>query len=208
MAQWKIQYIQKEVYILSRPRFKYMRKEVYLLSGPSKLQPIADYTIITHCTHREKDLPQLLSTLEAQDTHREPATAISQALIASCKLWVDQRRMVTIPRVYRRTGLCSRSDAPTSDRQGTTTANRQNQKKLSFKLHLPPMKLETMLSTILLRKYHRILSTQQNQILLLLLYFQNQKKGRKLQKLQKYLHLHPHWRQSRNSPTLQDQESQ
>ena len=97
----------KEVYILSRPRFKYMPKEVHILSGPSKLQPIADYTIITHCTHcthREKDLPQLPSTLEAQDTHREPATAISQALIASCKLRVDQHRMVIIPRVYRRTG--------------------------------------------------------------------------------------------------------
>ena len=50
-------------------------------------------------------------------------------------------------------GLCSRSDAPTSDRQGTTTANRQNQKRLSFKLHLPPMKLETMSSTILFRIY-------------------------------------------------------
>ena len=34
MAQWKIQYIQKEFYILSRPRFKYMPKEVQLLSGP------------------------------------------------------------------------------------------------------------------------------------------------------------------------------
>ena len=78
-----------------------MLKEVYLLSGPSKLQPVADY--ITQYTHREKDLPQLLSTLEAQDTHREPATAVSQALIASCKLWVDQRKMVIIPRVYRRT---------------------------------------------------------------------------------------------------------
>ena len=53
-------------------------------------------------------------------------------------------------------GLCSRSDALMSDRQGTTTANQQNQKKLSFKLHLPPMKLETMLSTILLKIYHRI----------------------------------------------------
>ena len=105
MAQWKIQYIQKEVYILSRPRkFQYMVKEVYILSGPSK--PVADYTIITHCTHcthREKDLSQLPSTLEAQDTHKEPATAISQALIASCKLWVDQHKMVIIPRVYRRT---------------------------------------------------------------------------------------------------------
>ena len=93
--------IHKQVYILSRPRFKYMPKEVYLLSGPSELQPIADY--ITQYTHREKDLPQPPSTLEAQDTHREPATAISQALIASCKLRVDQRRMVTIPRAYRRT---------------------------------------------------------------------------------------------------------
>ena len=53
---------------------------------------------MTPCTHREKDLPQL-----HQDTHREPATAISQALITSNKLQVDQRRMVTIPRVYRRT---------------------------------------------------------------------------------------------------------
>ena len=81
-----------------------MPKEVYILSGPSKHQPVADYSIITQCTHREKDLPQLLSTLEAQDTYREPATAISQALIASSKLWVDQYKMVIIqPRVYRRT---------------------------------------------------------------------------------------------------------
>ena len=85
----------KEVYLLSRPskvmaqwRIHYMPKEVYLLSGPSEPQPAADYT--TQCTHREKDLPQLLSTSEAQNTHREPATAISRALIAPCKLWVDQ----------------------------------------------------------------------------------------------------------------------
>ena len=53
MAQWKIQY---------------MPKEVYILSGPSKLQPVADYTIVTQYTPREKDqnLPQLLSTSEAQ----------------------------------------------------------------------------------------------------------------------------------------------
>ena len=36
--------------------------------------------------------------------------------------------------------------------------------------------------------------------------FQNQKKGRKLQQTFLHLHLHPHWRESRNSPTLQDQE--
>ena len=100
----------KEVYLLSRPskamtqwKIQYMLKEVYILLRPSKLQPVADYSNITQCTHREKDLPQLLSTLEAQDTHKEPATAISQALIASYKRWVDQRKMVTIPRVYRGT---------------------------------------------------------------------------------------------------------
>ena len=107
MAQWKIQYIEKEVHILSRPRkFQYMSKEVYILSGPSG--PVADYTIITHCTHcthreKDQDLPQLPSTLKAQETHKEPATVISQALIASCKRQVDQHKMVIIPRVYRRT---------------------------------------------------------------------------------------------------------
>ena len=97
----------KEVYLLSRPlkamaqwRIQYMPKEVHILSGPSELQlvtivlPHNDYGIITQYTPREKDqdLPQLSSTSEAQHTHREPATAVSQALIASCKLQVDQSR--------------------------------------------------------------------------------------------------------------------
>ena len=87
----------KEVYLLSRPwkamiqwRIHYMPKEVHLLSGPLELQPIVDYT--TQYTHKEKDLSQLSSTSETQDTHREPATAVSQALITSCKLQVDQRQ--------------------------------------------------------------------------------------------------------------------
>ena len=47
-------------------------KEVYILSRPSKLQPVADYSIATQCTHREKDqdLPQLLSTPGAQEIYR------------------------------------------------------------------------------------------------------------------------------------------
>ena len=48
-----------------------------------RIQPVADYI--------------------TQYTHRKPATAVSQSLITSNKLWVDQHRMVTIPRVYRRT---------------------------------------------------------------------------------------------------------
>ena len=55
----------------------HIHKEFYILSRPSKLQPVADYSIATQCTHREKDqdLPQLLSTLGAQEmyqcTHKE-----------------------------------------------------------------------------------------------------------------------------------------
>ena len=109
--------------------------------------------------------------------------------------------------------LCSRSDAPMSDSKGTATANRQNQRKLNFILQLIPMQLETVSSTILQKIYHRTLFTQTNQTLkFLLLLILNQKKGRKLQKLQMYLHLHLHlhlhWRELRNSPTLQDPESQ
>ena len=50
----------KEVCLLSRPlkamtpwRIHYMPKEVHLLSGPSELQPVANYTITTQCTHKE-----------------------------------------------------------------------------------------------------------------------------------------------------------
>ena len=79
--------------------YQHTEKEVHLLSGPSELQLIIDYTT------------QLLSISEAQDTHRESATAVSQALIASCKLWVDQHHnghqcqngQHTKPKVYRRT---------------------------------------------------------------------------------------------------------
>ena len=114
----------REFYILSRPLkamahlYQHTEKEVHLLSGPSELQPVTialphnDYGIITQYTPREKnqDLLQLSSTSEAQDTHREPATAVSQALIASCKLWVDQSQNdhqhqkghYSKPKVYRR----------------------------------------------------------------------------------------------------------
>ena len=195
--------------------------------------------LITQRTPREKDLPQLPSTLGAQEmyeTHQElirrqpnrpernyieltpgmavwiqhrqntfwePATVVSQS--SSNSYWIMQENGTDQPRVYRRTRSMLKIRCTMSDRQGTTTANRQKQKKLSFKPHLLIMMKETLSSAILSRKYQMILSTQQNQILplLLLLYFQ--KKGRKLQM---FLHLHPHWRQSRNSLTLQDQENQ
>ena len=164
MAQWRIHY---------------MLKEVHLLSGPSELQLIIDYT--TQYTHKGKDLPQLSSTSEAQHTHREPATAISQALTASCKLWVDQRQnghqhqngYYTTPKVYRRTR--SMLKIRSTDFQQTRHNYSQLtdiEKKLSFKTHSLIMMRETLSSTILSRKYQMILSTQQK-ILPLLLYFQN-----------------------------------
>ena len=139
----------KEPYILSRPlkamaqwRIHYMPKEVYLLSGPSELQPVADY--ITQYTHREKDLPPLPSMSAIQEiyqcTHKEfcflpeplkkkmdpnsltkqtlsrhsltlvqhrqntswePATVVSQS--SSNSYWIMQENSTDQPRVYRRT---------------------------------------------------------------------------------------------------------
>ena len=105
-------------------------------------------------------------------------------------------------------GLCSRSDATTSDRQGTVTANRQNQKKAKFQTpstsnearnYVKHNSVENISQDLV----HLTKSDTASASLISLM-----KKGRKSQKLQIYLHLHPHWRELRNSPTLQDQESQ
>ena len=102
----------KEPHILSRPlktmAHRLTQKEVHFLSGPSELQPVTialphnEHGITTQYTPREKDqdLPGLPSTSEAQHTHTEPATAISQALITSYKSRVDQHqmKMVRTPR--------------------------------------------------------------------------------------------------------------
>ena len=114
MAQWKFQHV--------------TQKEVYILSRQSKLQPVADYSIVTQCTHREKDqdLPLLLNTLGAQEmyqyTHKElskpilakqtlvqhrqntswePATVVSQC--NSNSYWIMQENGTDQPKVYRRT---------------------------------------------------------------------------------------------------------
>ena len=92
-----------------------MPKEVHLLSGPSELQPIADYTITTHCTHKELGfLPEPLEkkmdpnsltkqTLvqHRQNTSWEPATVVSQS--SSNSYLIMQENGTDQPRVYRRT---------------------------------------------------------------------------------------------------------
>ena len=54
---------------ITKAMYLYMQKEVYILSRPSKLQPVADYSIAAQCTHREndQDLLLLLSILGAQE---------------------------------------------------------------------------------------------------------------------------------------------
>ena len=247
MAQWKSQHIrQKEVHILSRPsKLQLMLPDC----GTPPLQSMANCSIasslqlITQHTPREKDLPQLPSTLGAQEMyetrqelirrqqhkpeknyieltpdvavwvqHRqntswEPATVVSQS--SSNSYWIMQENGTDQPRVYRRTRTMLKIRC--TDVRETRHNYSQSTESEKAKFQTLSTSNETLSSTILLRKYHRILSIRQNQILLLLLYFQNQKKGRKSQqKLQTFLHLHldPHWRQLRNSPTLQDQESQ
>ena len=80
-----------------------MPKEVHLLSGPSELQPVAYYTIATHCTHKEFCfLPEPLekngpkqphkTTLvqHRQNTSWEPATVVSQS--SSNSYWIMQEK--------------------------------------------------------------------------------------------------------------------
>ena len=108
----------KEFYILSRPseamaqlRIHYMPKEIHLLSGPSELQPVANYIISTHCTHKEfcflpepskkKMDPYSLTkqTLlqQRQNTSWEPATVVSQS--SSNSYWIMQENGSDQPRV-------------------------------------------------------------------------------------------------------------
>ena len=128
-------YVHKELYILPRLskamaqwKFQYMQKEVYILSRPSELQPVVDYSIVIQWTHREKDqdLPLLMSTLEVQEmyqyTHKElsepkqvkqtlvqhrqntswePAIVVSQC--NSNSYWIMQENGTDQPKVYRRT---------------------------------------------------------------------------------------------------------
>ena len=112
----------KEVYLLSRPlkamaqwRIHYMPKEVHLLSGPSELQPVANYTIATHCTHKEfcflpepseKKMNPNSHTKQTlvqcrQNTSWEPATVVSQS--SSNLYLIMQENGTDQPKVHRRT---------------------------------------------------------------------------------------------------------
>ena len=101
----------KEPHILSRPlktmAHQFTQKKVQLLSEPSELQPVTialphnEHGIITQYTPREKDqyLPQLLSTSEAQHTHRANYSCKpSSHHIIQIRVDQHQMKMVRTPR--------------------------------------------------------------------------------------------------------------
>ena len=209
--------------------------------------------LLTQCTPREKDLPQLPSTLgahEMYDTHQEilkrqpdrpersyieltPGMAVwvqhkqntswEPAIIASQispnSYWIMQENGNDQPKLYRWTRSmlkirCTEVRTPNMEYSRLTESHKA-------KFHSPYTLNEERnnSSTILSMKYQEILSSRQNQILPLCLILYFQKERRKMQILQKkhlqkhlhlhlHLQLHPHWRQSSNDHTLQDQESQ
>ena len=180
----------KEVYLLSRPskamaqwRIHYMPKEVHLLSRPSELQPVAYYTIAIHCTHKEfcflpesseknmdpNSLTKQTLVQHRQNTSWEPATVVNQS--SSNSYWIMQENGTDQPKVYRRTR--SMLKIRSTDVQQTRHNYSQLTENEKAKFQTPfTYNDETLLSTILSRKYQMILSTRQK-ILPLLLYFQN-----------------------------------
>ena len=142
-----------------------------------------------------------------QNTSWEPATVVSQS--SSNSYWIMQENGTDQPRLYRRTRTMLKIRC---------TDIRQTRHNYSQSTESEKAKFQTPSTSNEARNYVEHNSVEEiSQDLVHLTksdtvsLFQNQKKGRKSQqKLQKYLHLHlhPHWRQSRNSPTLQDQESQ
>ena len=223
----------REFYILSRPlkamahRYQHTEKEVYILSGPSILQPVTialphnDYGIITQHTQGEGPGPTPTAEHLRSSTHTQGASCSrSQALIASCKLRVDQGQNghqhqnghYTKPRVYRRTRSMLKIRCTDVQQTGHNYSQLTETQKAKFQIPSTCNDERNFVEHKSAKKISDDLvhPTKSNLPLSLILYFQ--KKGRKLQKMflhpQAFLHLHPHWKQSRNNLTLQDQESQ
>ena len=195
------------------------QKEVHILSRPSELQPVADYSIATQCTHREKDqdLPLLPSTLEAQETYTHNEIQLWNALYSSGK-----ETLYRIPIQIKQTGvyhqasmLKIRCTLTEVKQTGHRNSQLSESEKAKFQTPAIPNAARNCVEhnsaeNISQDLVHPTKLDIEASVLLIL----NQKKGRKLHKLQMYLHLHLHihlhlhWKELRNSPTLQDPESQ
>ena len=202
---------------------------------------------ITQCTPREKHLPQLPSTLGAQEiyeTHQElirrqqnkpeknyieltpgmpvwvqhrqntswePATFVSQC--SSNSYWSMQENGTDQPKVYRRTRTMLKIRC---------TDVRETRQNYSQSTESEKAEFQTPATSNAARncvEHNSVENVSQDLVHLTksdtsasaFLISESEERG-ELQKLQMYLqlhlHLHLHWRESRNSPTLQDPESQ
>ena len=202
----------------------YMPKEVHLLSGPSELQPVAHYTITTHCTHKEfcflpepstkkmdpNSLTKQTLVQHRQNTSWEPATVVSQS--SSNSYWIMQENGTDQPRVYRRTRSMLKI------RRTNVRQTRHNYSQLTeikkakfqtpftyndernFVEHNPVKKI----SDDLVHPTKSGTSFISASIL-----SESEEREEIAEDIPApALHLQTHWRQSRNNLTLQDQESQ
>ena len=196
--------------------------------------------LITQCTPREKDLPQLPSTLGTQEmyeTHQELirrqqnkleknyieltpgmpvwvqhrqntswelATVVSQC--NSNSYWIMQEKGTDQPKVYRRTRTMLKIRC---------TDVRQTRYNYSQSTELEKAMFQTPATSNATRNYveHNSVENVSQDLVHLTksdtsasASFDFESEERR--KLQMYLHIHLYWRKSRNSPKLQDPESQ
>ena len=155
---------------------------------------------------KEPKLAKQTLVQHRQNTSWEPATVVSQC--NSNSYWIMQENGTDQPKVYRRIRTMLKIRC---------TDVRQTRHNYSQSTELEKAKFQTPATSNAARNCVEHNSAENvsqdfvhltNQTLkLLLLLILNQKKGRKLQ-MYLHLHLHLHWRKLRNSPTLQDPESQ
>ena len=226
----------KEVYLLSRPlktmahQYRHTEKEVHLLSGPSALHPVIGYTTATHCTHKEfcflpgpsknKKDPDCCTkqTLvqHRQNTSWEPAIVASQS--SSNSYWIMQENGSDQPKVYRRTRnmlkiRCTDIQNPTPEYSHLT----ENQKA---KFHSPYISNEER-NLVRHNSVNKVPSDLVTQTKLSTasvsdsVFSERKEETTKIAEIaedapaeEKNLHLHLHWRQSKNDHTLQEQGSQ
>ena len=141
-----------------------------------------------------------------QNTSWEPATVVSQC--NSNSYWIMQENGTDQPKVYRRTITMLKIRC---------TNVRETRHDYSQSTESEKAKFQTPATSNAARncvKHHSAENVSQDLVHLTksdtgasASFDLNQKKGRKLQ-MYLHIHLHLHWRESRNSPTLQDPESQ
>ena len=202
--------------------------------------------LITQCTHREKDLPQLPSTLGAQEmyeTHQElirrqqgkpeknyidltpgmpvwvqhrqntswePATVVSQC--NSNSYWIMQENGTDQPKVYRRTRTMLKIRCTNVRETRHSYSQSTESEKAKFQTPAIPNATGNCVEHNSAENVSQDLvdPTKSDTEASASFDFESEEREEIAVYLHLHLHihLHLHWRESRNSPTLQDPESQ